>query len=193
MNREVIKVGGSLLTRANLRESVENWMESQPPSQFFMIVGGGDFIEALRELDSIHSFDPIEIHWRCIRLLDHTFELACSIFPTATAIASSELLRDVIQRTDNTPGFYLVRVASFYVQTSLSPMASRLPMDWTTTSDSLAILLGNELGADCVTLLKSCTVPPRLSLASYVEQGIVDPASLQIADHNTPIRVEELR
>jgi len=75
----VVKLGGSLLSQPRWPEWLELWLGQQPPAAYLLIVGGGQAIDAMRHLDQTHTLDTAAMHWRCIRLLDATFEVAAEL------------------------------------------------------------------------------------------------------------------
>lgn len=99
----VVKLGGSLLSQPNWPVWLEAWLAAQPPGEFLMIVGGGQTIDAMRYLDQAHTLETRPMHWRCIRLLDATFEVAAEILQrpvrrfTWQLIASSDQLASTFE------------------------------------------------------------------------------------------------
>ena len=174
--RCVIKIGGSLLTRPDLairiREVLNNEYANQ---QVNLVIGGGKIIDALRELDSVHVLFPIEMHWRCVRALRLTYEIAGDLFPDAHRIECPEAFQ--AHRTSQTHGIYLIAVDSFY---SLSD-GDILPRDWTTTTDSIAAMLAHKLSINRLTLIKPCSTAETMTIAEAVTAGIVDVAMPTIA------------
>jgi aspartokinase-like uncharacterized kinase len=77
--RIVLKLGGSLLTQPDWYVRLRDWILQQPSGRYFMIVGGGEAVEAMRELDRIHALDQEAMHWRCVDLLDASFEIAAEL------------------------------------------------------------------------------------------------------------------
>lgn len=188
--RRVVKVGGSLLDRQDFPRSLVAWWEQQQPAETLLVAGGGDVVNAIRDLDATHSLDPVETHWLCVDLLDATFRLMSQWFPWPT-ITSAEQLQRWLQ-----PGFpsdqpTLVAVGSFYSRQHAS-VRETLPQNWQTTTDSLAALLAGMIDADELVILKSCEVDPALTAAELSAQGIVDEAFPRIASRLRRFRVEPL-
>lgn len=173
MNRTeevVVKIGGSLLRGGNIAERVETYCRSLGDASVWMIVGGGGLIDAVRQLDSLRSLQPIANHWRCVDLLDATFEIAGEWFPFASAIADEPRLKTELLDRGN--AIRLVRVGCFY----RPDRTFGLPRDWTTTTDAIAVAFASHIGCSRVTLLKSCEVPPS-SLDQLAQDGIIDGAT----------------
>ncbi|MGV3486396.1 MAG: hypothetical protein ACO1RT_18405 [Planctomycetaceae bacterium] len=167
--RHVVKVGGSLLARRETPARLRQWLADEfGGAQVNMVFGGGKVIDALRDLDAVHAFSPVEIHWCCIRALRVTFEIGCQWFPTATPIVTQEAFQE--HGRNRSPGLFLIAVDTFY-----SPCdGDVLPQDWSTTSDSIAALLAKKLSIDRLTLVKSCQIPPQCSLERAWQEGMVD-------------------
>jgi aspartokinase-like uncharacterized kinase len=190
--RRIIKVGGSLLLRDDLPVSLPRWIAGQTQAETLVIVGGGKLIGAVRQLDRIRAGDPAETHWLCVDLLDATyrifsqwFDWPCISTPEGFAAA-------------NANGFSLrsptmVAVRAFYdrYEGNLAAEAA-LPLDWRTTTDTIAALLAHRTAADELVLLKSCDVEPTASIEQLAEQRVVDQALPMIQSRMKSIRVEKL-
>ncbi|MCG8649873.1 MAG: hypothetical protein MI861_08570, partial [Pirellulales bacterium] len=170
--RRVVKIGGSLFARPDLVEAVSHWMARQPPAQTYVIVGGGDLVDAIRRYDRLRPADSAVVHWTCVDLLQVTFEMASRWFAGwATIDSPAELVRSQHQAIESAP-CYLVSVRSFYRRDG----GLELPLDWSTTTDSLAAALCIELKADELVLLKPREVDVAESVEGLAAQGIVDAA-----------------
>jgi 5-(aminomethyl)-3-furanmethanol phosphate kinase len=166
----VVKVGGSLLARPDLPQSLRRWLRNHgEQQQVNLLIGGGTMIEALRELDRIHRCESAAMHWRCVRALRFTTELVAEWLSEAIVISTTEAF--ALHRQTWRPGWFLIVPEAFYH----SEGDDELPCDWTTTSDSIAALLAHKLMADRLVLLKSCRIERPLDLADAAARGIVDP------------------
>ncbi len=174
--RTIFKLGGSLLDQHDWPSRLREWLGQQPLGEYFGIVGGGDLIEAMRKLDRIHTLSQHDVHWRCIRLLDMTFEIAAELTPDFGRVEKPEQIATL--RTPYAPALTRsshtwVRVGCFY-----SPelrFDGLVPAEnWSTTTDTLAIFLGGLLKAERCVLLKSCETDDIVSLDQAVELGVVD-------------------
>lgn len=63
----VVKLGGSLLWQPHLPGRFREWLAEQPPRANVLVVGGGAFVEGLRELDRTQNLHPSTVHWMAIR------------------------------------------------------------------------------------------------------------------------------
>lgn len=188
----VVKVGGSTLTRSDLADVLPQWIEEQPPAVNLIIVGGGELIDAVRKLDQVRPMPPGAVHWRCVDLLQATFETLAEWFPDWLAIdvAPDQLASAV----DCLPGgsTSVVSVRSFYGRDSAGDFARLLPATWDTTTDAIAALLAAQLRAAELVILKSCDVDSSRSMTELSEEGIVDNALPMITPHLNRIRIERL-
>lgn len=194
--RRVIKVGGSLLLRPDLVEALPSWLEQQSPTQNLVVVGGGELIDAIRHLDQQKPASPAEVHWRCVDLLQHTFEITASwfgewaTFDSPNGQADFMELLDAEQQRGDSPDHHpatLVSVRSFYGPDS----GSTLPLTWETTTDSIAAELAIRIDADELVLLKSCRVNSQ-SVDDLARAGVVDRSLPMIAPSVRSIRIERL-
>ena len=186
VERCVVKLGGSLLSCSETPARLDRFLaDGFENVQVNLIVGGGKIIDALRELDAVHSCCPVAMHWRCIGVLRLTLEIAAEWLPLATQILTAQDFE--AHRHCRSAGIYLIAVDSFY---SVDDRHA-LPQDWSTTSDSIAALLARKLGLRRVVLIKSCAVPEGLSIAQAAKSGIVD-AALPAASQGLQIELRTL-
>ena len=182
--KRVIKIGGSLLKSSSLVEQLSHWQEKNEPAHTLAIVGGGDLVNAIREIDQATQLDRVDTHWLCVELLRKTCEimkqrLDWPVMETATG------LQNWIDHPDLRPTISLLQVDTFYrrpqdsqkikgkeSQTRTEPIS--LPESWDTTTDAIAAVLAKQIGATELILLKSCRVDQSLTLAQLAEAEIVD-------------------
>ncbi len=186
--RRVVKVGGSLLSRGDFAEALLQWIAKQPPAQTLVVIGGGNLIDAIRQLDRIHPGDPVEVHWRCVDLLQVTFELVSGWIAQWPKIDSAEQLSAELDLPGEPDGPVIVSVRSFYGRDSKVD----LPLDWSTTADSIAAALAIGVDADELVLLKSCEIADPLDLRDAFRREIIDEALLALAARVRSIRMESL-
>lgn len=182
--RRVIKIGGSLLKSSSLAERLSLWQENNETAHTLAIVGGGDLVNAIREIDQVSQLDQIETHWLCVELLRKTCEIMRQRLDWPVIDTAIEL-QNWIDRPDLRPPISLLQVDTFYSrpqeskkinvqgpQTRSEPVG--LPESWDTTTDAIAAVLAKHIGATELILLKSCEVDQRLTLAELAEAEIVD-------------------
>lgn len=188
----VLKLGGSLLTRQEWPQRLRAWLRSQPIALNLLVIGGGEIVEAVRDLDSVHQFSPAFAHWLCIDLLSTTLQIASCLIPEMPVIANPEQLQSTLAsaQTSTAPLTCLVHVNAFYGPSVTTPM---LPEDWSTTSDSLAAWLAVQVNADELVLFKSVAPPEgATSVIELANLGIVDRAFVKLADHINATRIVNL-
>lgn len=174
--------------RPDLPIAFEAWLAAQAPAENLIIVGGGELIDAVRHLDKVRPLDSGEVHWRCIHLLTTTFKIVGDWFPAWQRLDSPGTFARCVDFGFSSSQPTLVRVTAFYQP---SHNAS-LPLDWRTTTDAIATLLGNLSSADEVVLLKSCDVDASLTVDQLVSQGIIDEAVPLLEHTFSRLRVEKL-
>ena len=169
-----IKIGGSLLRRHDFGSLVRRELERAPEPTRLVIVGGGELINAVRVLDAIRPLPAAAIHWRCVALLDTTFEFAADWLPELTPIRTAEDWNRLVSGAR--PGNYLVRPGAFY-----EPGADGgLPSDWRTTTDAIAVQMTAAAGGHRTVLVKSCEIPAG-SPEELASLQIIDPAAAPAA------------
>lgn len=95
----ILKLGGSLLSLADWPERLHGWLARHPAPLSLVLVGGGEIVEAVRELDSHHHFPASFTHWLCIDLLSATARIASQLLPTFPLLSSSEDLQRIVSET----------------------------------------------------------------------------------------------
>ncbi|WP_164100430.1 amino acid kinase family protein [Candidatus Laterigemmans baculatus] len=196
LKRRVVKLGGSLLSNPRLTAAVGAWLARQPAAQNLVVVGGGETVEAMRNLSRLFPLDDVAMHWRCVRLLRATFEIFAELFPDWQPVAQCERLEELLKVSPR-PGEWLIAVDAFY---SPGTHDAGLPVGWETTTDAIAAYLARLAAADELVLLKSCPIPaegspedPKAgSLRRLTEAGIVDRALATALPRDLPLRVEQL-
>jgi hypothetical protein len=125
------------------------------------------------------------MHWRCIQMLDATYEVVRELLPDWQTVDQREAWETWAKSNDRSLSKkLLVRIGAWY-SSDRSTQAASLPYppeDWRTTTDALAVLMAHWCGADRVILLKSVAIPVATSLAHAHREGWVDPACVAIQD-----------
>ncbi len=186
--RRVVKVGGSLLTRSDLLDALPQWLARQSPARTLLVVGGGELIDAIRHLDQQRPGVSAEVHWRCVDLLQVTFEIAAKWFERWHQIDAPNRLSAMIDSADPVDNPTLVSVRSFYGR----GYGFDLPTDWSTTTDSIAAAMAIEIQAEELVLLKSCRVDPSANLQQLAREGVIDTAFPKLSADLQTIRIEQL-
>lgn len=191
VERVVIKIGGATLFQPNGFESELNeLLKENAGAQIWLIVGGGDLIEAMRTAHRIYpDLDHEDIHWRCVALLDHTWDIAKRTYGTGVAIETTEDLQEHVRRL-TTPGLFWVRVQSFYSRATshLIPKVWQPSPNWNTTTDVLAWLLAKTIDADRAIIIKQCECDPNWTAMDAARLGVVDSELARLIEANLDAR-----
>jgi aspartokinase-like uncharacterized kinase len=194
MHLVVVKIGGSVLFSPKSLDRLINSIAVQyRGSSLFVIVGGGELIEAMRILHRLRpELDGERLHWKCIELLDTSWEIACMSVPSAIPISTASDLYAAL--ANQVPATYLVRVGSFYTETIHAnlPKDVRPASNWDTTTDALAWLLAHTMRSVQLVLVKSCQVQENLSLSQAAKDGIVDREVMRLSLSSPGIAVRFL-
>jgi aspartokinase-like uncharacterized kinase len=143
----VAKVGGSLYDDPRLGPALRRWVAEQP-EPVLLVPGGGEFADAVRNLDAVHGLGEEAAHWLAIRSL---------------SVAAAVLARLIGPEPPQ-----ILDCFAFFTRHDLTPHT------WAVTSDSLALAAVIHLKASQLVLLKSADLPPGLSWADATAVGFVD-------------------
>lgn len=196
MSSVVVKLGGSILFSQGGIQRFMRWWKSRPETSCAMIVGGGETVESMRLLNDYYPFEQVAMHWRCIRLMDATFECMAECLPECTAIAHESEFADLSSEmqtwedsaknvAENCKRLWLVRVGAFHHPESNDD----LPRGWSVTSDSLAWVLAKKVSIQRICLLKSCVIPASTSWTELASLGIIDECFPTICDDSIAVEV----
>ena len=156
---EVIKVGGSLVGRASFVDDLRRWLEDEshrlPDTHRVLLVGGGPWVESLRQLDKGQPMEETFSHWLAIELMEMLGQTVGHWLPELWTTDNFDLLRQRCQ----SPGSSLLLATRFLREVEPKLPGLQLPVGWQVTSDSVAGRLAICLGANSLTLLKSASIP----------------------------------
>lgn len=168
--RQVIRVGGSLLTWNAFRPTFMAWLGSQACRNNVLIAGGGPWVELLRHATKRFTLPEIDAHWNCVKAMSVTAELLSHVtgFPLVTDFGS-------LKASSNHDTVVLDVYGYMQAQQSRAGSGSDgpLPAKWIVTSDSIAARVATELRATKLVLLKSSD-PPDDAPGRLAEMGYVD-------------------
>jgi aspartokinase-like uncharacterized kinase len=162
----VIKLGGSMATAPELRPWLEVIAQTKGPPRV-LVPGGGPFADAVRAAQARWRFDECTAH-RMALLAMHQYGLMLGGLKPKLRPAESI-------------GAMRVECAAGRVPVWLpyATVAEREDVEatWEMASDSLALWLATELGAERLILVKSAALPHEpAKIDSLVEKGILDRA-----------------
>lgn len=182
MKTRVLKIGGSLLRRPALLDDLWHFYQTvqqeRPAEKTLAIVGGGEMIEAVRQWDRIWPDDPADVHWRCVEMLRFSYLLLATAMRAHPRFGDPQFCRfdtvsDSLRDEVSVGEFTLVNVPAFYGPTR---PCDWLPLDWSTTTDAIAIRLAELTGARECLLLKSCKIASAGNRQDWISLGIIDAA-----------------
>lgn len=175
----VIKVGGSLFRRPGLAESLAAWRRDTDAldgaDRRVWIAGGGDAVEALRQIDAVNPCPAEATHFAAIAMMDANARLLSAWLGDAPTTECFDELHDERQADR------VFAPGRFLRDGEPSLAGEPLPIGWEATSDAIAARLAGRLGADLV-LLKSAppgswsALPPADAWRAAAAEGYVDPA-----------------
>ena len=175
--RTIIKVGGATLFQPDgFQEVLNPLLDEFRDDHVYVMVGGGDLVEAMRTAHRIYpTLSCEEVHWNCVELLDTTWGIAKSVMPLDQSIYDSRDLARFGLWNDTARACW-VRVQSFYSRCHCDgiPNSWMPTSNWNTTTDALAWLLGMTVGADRVVLVKQCECNDSWTLEQASALGVVD-------------------
>jgi len=199
MNRtpvSVVKVGGSLLATAEFPRRLHAWlgerMAARRNTHFVIVAGGGKWVDAIRALDAHTPLGDERAHWICVDVMDVTAGLVSAMLPELYTVDSfGELERRVRE-----PGVTLLKPSEFVARIEPTRVGTRLPANWSVTSDSIAARLAIVLGADELVLLKSAPPPVLREVDGWLDAlaaaGYVDEFLPRLRDELPPLDFSEL-
>jgi hypothetical protein len=165
-----VKLGGSLLDWPGLPGRLVRYLAERSNCRVVLVVGGGPFAEAVRDLDRIHDLGSTVAHLLALRSLEVTAHVIAALVPALEVVEHPPLLAETWTRR-HTPVF----APRWFMNEIDDRSADPLPRTWETTSDSIAARLAVYLGAEELVLLKSAPLPPATDRAGAARLGLVDP------------------
>ena len=171
--RLVMKLGGSLLARPQWPVEIAG-LVAHLPRPCVLIVGGGAVVDGLRAIDAAVPRPPRLMH----RLAIEAMRLTAAVVAEAVALP-------VVTTADDAHAAAILDVAAWL---ATHTPATRMPENWTVTSDSLAAVVAATLAADLL-LVKSVPPPAATNdLQTLSAAGWVDAAFPTLAEAVATIR-----
>jgi aspartokinase-like uncharacterized kinase len=192
LNSTVVKVGGSLLDwpplPCRLKAFLNKLSISVPSQRIVLVAGGGTAVDLVRALDRIHQLGDERAHHLALEALDLTANILAQL------VAGSTLV-DRLGALEGAWCSGLVPILAPHRCISELDGIGRgpLPANWSVTSDSIAASIADALGADCLILLKSASLPADATRADAVRLGVVDPMFPAIAQSLARVEYLNLR
>lgn len=140
----VIKLGGSLYGSPQLQQWLDQIVASDQP--IIIVPGGGPFADQVRDAQQQHPLPDPDAHHMALLAMAQFGLLLCGLQPSlAPYYIASGRLDKVENKAIWIPSKHLLH----------SP---DIPHNWTVTSDSLALWLAQQLGADKLLIVKSASL-----------------------------------
>ena len=162
----VIKLGGSLLKTGSVLQ-LPIWLAEQTGATNVVIVGGGPFVDVIREFDDLWGLAAEVTHWLSVRAMGLTAQLVSHQIAGAEIVSSLDGLR-------KTSANLCVFAVEDFLRNVDSHSASPLPCGWDVTSDSIAARVAAEIAARELVLLKSCLPAMDMNWQQLADSGYVD-------------------
>lgn len=159
----VLKIGGSLAESGRLRSALDLVTRARRP--VVVVAGGGPFADAVRETQTRLGLSDAAAHRMAILAMHQMANAMADLAPRL--VAADTLL--AIKRA------WRGRRIPIWHPARLCAGDTRIPRDWSITSDGLAARLAERLGGAEVALLKSCAIPRGAALEMFAHRGICDP------------------
>ncbi|MES9991310.1 MAG: amino acid kinase [Candidatus Thiodiazotropha sp.] len=158
----VVKLGGSLFNS----ESLSRWLAHLAKTDSVVIVpGGGPFADQVRGAQQRYHFDETTAHHMALLAMEQFGRMVCGMQNGLAVAASRSQIQAVLARGD-TP---------VWLPSAMVIAEPAIGHSWEVTSDSLALWLGDELGAEKLLLVKSTPIQGKsISVKSLRDRGIVD-------------------
>ena len=159
----VIKLGGSLLGSSGWKHRVAHWLDREKQiqgdagtvdsdrnrMQNIWVVGGGQFVNRLRNWQAAYSLTELECHKIAIEMMSINAMQVARKFEWQIAGGLDDIQNRIQRNLILDPMFLIGAKQS-------SARVQRMPKNWTVTSDSIAAVVATELDAIELILLKSC-------------------------------------
>jgi aspartokinase-like uncharacterized kinase len=163
----VVKLGGSLFDLPNLGRHLSSYL-NELAAPVLLVPGGGALVDAIRDLDRLHSFGEEVSHWLSLRAMSVNAHMVSNL------IAGSEIVQDLAgcHQGLKCGNIAILDALEFACQDEGNPGC--LPHSWSVTSDSIAARVAVVIGATELVLLKSVDWQSDAGWRAAEERGVVD-------------------
>jgi 5-(aminomethyl)-3-furanmethanol phosphate kinase len=180
----ITKIGGSLLSSVDLPRRLREWLRDEmaehSETHFVIIAGGGNLVEAVREIDRDSAIEVVAAHWICVDLMDVNCRLLSAMLPEIAVVDRFEQLKTCIEH----PGATIFCPGHFLRQIEPTCSGTKLTADWSVTSDSISARLAVVCEAADLVLLKS--IAPPLAQSGAIEEWSSNLGALGYVDSFLP-------
>lgn len=164
----VFKLGGSVLTHPTLADTIRTLVRLRENQRCLFVVGGGQTADLVRNWSQIHSLSEEQSHWLAIASMELNSHLIQNLMNWRTVVSQCQ----AEQYWSDDPSPLLVEMSEFAREQERS--GSRIPHDWSVTSDSLAAWVVERWPAYELVLVKSVPIPRKTSIVQASQLGLVD-------------------
>lgn len=172
----VFKLGGSLLERPGLAVMLREILARRENSGVVLVVGGGRTADLVRDWDRDHSLGDEAAHWLALDAMRLNEQLIRILLPEARPVRSAQQVTAALG--DRVPALLC---ADCFIRWGESAGHTPLPRSWQTSSDSIAAWTADLLEASELVLIKSISIPTKMSFEEAAAERLVDPVFPTIA------------
>ena len=166
----VLKLGGSLLTCADLISRLRGALEALQASPVLIVVGGGAGADLIGRLDEKFSLSHEAAHWAAISAMSDNAAMLARLAPFLKLVTNREQAAAVWSERRTA----VLDAWAFLKTEEGRSGVQRLPQTWDVTSDSIALWTAVRWPAARMILAKSCA-PVAISIDELVAGGRIDP------------------
>lgn len=159
----IVKIGGSLGRDPVLRDWLRE-LAARGGGRVVVVPGGGGFADQVREYQGQWAFDDLVAHNMAVLAMVQYGLMLQGLCPALKVTADDNAIHAVLR-----DGGVAVWAPFGLLRKAPDALAS-----WDVTSDSIAAWLASRLGARRLVLVKSCPVKRGMTLAEYMDAGVVD-------------------
>lgn len=159
----VVKLGGSL----NDDPLLPQWLSLLTQlggGRVVLVCGGGRFADTVREHQALWKYSDLAAHNMALLAMAQTAQFLRALNPALQLVSNEEDTARVLR----------MGKTALWSPLELLREQADAGTNWSITSDSIALVLAQRLGAQRLVLVKSCAVDPSMSLAQLGAAGIVD-------------------
>lgn len=160
----VVKLGGSLQQHPAHLEAWLEVLQAQGSGTAVVVPGGGMFAEQVREAQHRYGFNDKVAHNMALLAMEQYGYMLTGLAPALKPCTTMNQICSAIS-ANRLP---------LWLPSHMIVENSALPASWAVTSDSLALWLAGELGAQGIFLVKSAPLPAGATSADLATAGLVD-------------------
>jgi aspartokinase-like uncharacterized kinase len=161
----VIKLGGSLHADARLPQWLAMIAELGG-ARATVLSGGGRFADEVRAAQGRWGIDDLAAHNMAVLAMAQGAHLLQGLCPSLELVDEEASILPVLRRGQ----------VALWAPYGLLRKEADETSNWDTTSDSIALALARRLNAECLMVVKSCTIDPQANVVDLVQAGVLDRA-----------------